>query len=139
MDQSQHPTGKYNIQFGNVTDSQFVVGDYNTVSQLRGLSPAQTAELRAIFANLKSSVAEGAPDELRDEAVATVDELERALVNEQPDPGVVRRVLRWFREHVPQLAGAVVSVVVNPIVGKLVEGAGSAIADEFRQAVEQEI
>jgi hypothetical protein len=139
VDQPEQPTGKYNIQFGNVAESQFVVGDYNTVSQRRGLSPAQTAELRAIFADLRSSVAEGAPDELRDQAVAKADELERALDSEEPDLGTMRRVLRWFKEHVPQLAGAVVSVVVNPIVGKLVEGAGSAIADEFHQAVEQEI
>jgi hypothetical protein len=138
LDESQPGGSKYNIQFGDVTESQFVVGDYNTVSQRRGLSPAQTAELRAIFADLKSSVAEGAPEELRGEALAKAGELEHALVNEQPDPGTVRRVLRWFKEHAPQLAGAVVSVVVNPLIGKLVEGAGSAIADELRQAVEAE-
>jgi hypothetical protein len=138
LDESQPGGSKYNIQFGHVTESQFVVGDYNTVSQRRGLSPAQTAELRAIFADLKSSVAEGAPEELRGEALAKAGELEHALVNEQPDPGTVRRVLRWFKEHAPQLAGAVVSVVVNPLIGKVVEGAGSAIADELRQAVEAE-
>lgn len=138
MDQSQPGGSKYNIQFGDVTDSQFVVGDYNTVSQRRGLTPAQTAELRAIFADLKSTVAEGAAKELRGKALAEAGELERALVNEQPDPGAVRRVLRWFKEHAPQLAGAVVSVVVNPLIGKLVEGAGSGIADQLRQAVEAE-
>ena len=36
------------------------------------------------------------------------------------------------------LAGAVVSVVINPLVGKIVEGAGSAIAERFSQVIAEE-
>jgi hypothetical protein len=50
----------------------------------------------------------------------------------------VRKVLRWFRDNAPQLTGAVVSVVVNPLVGKAVEGAGEAIADQFKEVVDEE-
>ena len=81
---------------------------------------------------------EEAPPERRDEAVAQAEELERAAVSERPDVGRVRNVLRWFRDNAPQLAGAVVSVVVNPLVGKVVEGAGEAIADQFKQVVKEE-
>jgi hypothetical protein len=48
-------------------------------------------------------------------------------------------VLRWFRDNAPQLAGAVVSVVINPLVGKVVEGAGEAIANQFREVVKEEV
>jgi hypothetical protein len=114
------------------------MGDYNTVSQRVGLTPQETAELRTAFSDMRTTVARGAPPERRDEALAKADELERAVVAEQPDPGRIRTVLRWFRDNAPQLAGAVVSVVINPLVGKVVEGAGEAIANQFREVVKEE-
>jgi hypothetical protein len=42
-------------------------------------------------------------------------------------------VKRWFVKNLPGLAGAVTSIVVHPIVGKLVEAAGDALAAEFRR------
>jgi hypothetical protein len=132
-------SGKFNIQFGDVSDSQLVVGDYNTVSQRIGLTPEEAVQLRAVFADFKSAVAEQSPEELRADAQAHADELERAVVTERPDPGAVRRVLRWFKEHAPELAGVVAGVVINPLVGKLVEGAGAAIADRFRSVVREEL
>jgi hypothetical protein len=35
-------------------------------------------------------------------------------------------------------ARAALSVVVNPLVGRVVEGAGDAIADQFRDLAEEE-
>ena len=89
--------------------------------------------------NFRARVAADAPANVRSEAVAQAAELERAVVAQEPDVGGVRRVLRWFRDYAPQVAGAVVSVVINPLVGKLVEGAGTAIADRFKEVVEEEI
>lgn len=129
---------KYNVSFGDVTESQVVMGDYNTVSQKVGLSPQETAELRSVFGDLRSAVAEGAPPGKRDAALDRAAELERALVSEHPDPERTRSVLGWFRDNAPQLVGAVVSVVVNPLVGKVVEGAGKAIAGQFRELAEDE-
>ena len=139
MAQGEPPPGKFNVQFGNVTHSQIVMGDYNTISQRVGLTPNETEELRSVFSDLRTTVAEQAQPERREEALAKAEELERAVVAEQPDPGRIRKVLRWFRDNAPQLAGTVVSVVVNPLVGKVVEGAGEAIADQFRELVEQEL
>ena len=42
-------------------------------------------------------------------------------------------VKRWFVKNLPGLAEAVTGVVVHPIVGKLVEAAGDALAAEFRR------
>src|SRR5258705_4372356 len=133
MPPANSSSSKYNIQIGTVSESQVTIGDYNTVTQRVGLSPEDAAQLRSLFADFKSNVSDQAPPATREEALVQADELERAIVADQPDPGKVRKVLSWFREHVPELAGTAVSVVVNPLVGKLVEGAGQAIADHFRQ------
>jgi len=138
MPEGEQPGGKFNVSFGDVSQSQIVMGDYNTVSQRVGLTPEETAELRATFSDMRTTVARDAPPERRDEALAQADELERAVVAEQPEPDRIRKVLRWFRDNAPQLAGAVVSVVINPLVGKVVEGAGEAIADQFREVVNEE-
>jgi hypothetical protein len=129
--------GKYNISFGgNVTSSQIVTGDYNHVAQTVGLTPEDVAALRGVFADLRTTVATDAPPERREEAAAQVAELEQALVAKEPDPGRVRRAVRWFRDNAPQVVGAVTSVVINPLVGKAVAGAGEAVAKRVRDAVE---
>jgi hypothetical protein len=139
MPPDDQSAGKFDIHIGDVSHSQVVVGDYNTVTQKVGLSPEDAAKLRGVFEEFRSSVKEEAPPERRDEAVAQAEELERAVVSERPDVGRVRSVLRWFRENAPQLAGAVTSVVINPLVGKVVEGAGQAISDQFRELIDKEI
>jgi hypothetical protein len=138
MSPDDESTGKFNIHIGDVSDSPVVIGDYNTVTQRVGLSPEEAAKLSGVFEQFRSSVEEKAPPDRRGEAVAQAEELERAVVSERPDVGRVRKVLRWFRDNAPQLAGAVVSVVVNPLVGKVVEGAGEGIAGQFKELVDEE-
>jgi len=129
---------KFNIQItGDVNHSQVVIGDYNEVSQRIGLSPEETTELRAVFDELRSAVAEVPPDQ-RAKALAEANEVEAAIVTDQPQPQRVRQALVWFRDNAPQLAGAVLSVLVNPLVGKVVEGAGEAIAGQFRDLASEE-
>ena len=85
------PPGKFNVSFGAVTQSQVVMGDYSTVTQSVGLTPQEVAHLQSLFTSLRSAVAEQAPPEQRDQALAQAQELERAVVAEQPDPGVFAR------------------------------------------------
>jgi hypothetical protein len=127
----EQSTGKYNIQFGDVTQSQVSIGDYNRISQRVGLTPQEVGELRTLFGDLRTTVAAQAQPEQRDEALTQAAELEGAIVADDPDPGRARKALAWFRDNAPQLVGAVVSVVVNPLVGKVVEGAGKAVAEQF--------
>jgi hypothetical protein len=42
-------------------------------------------------------------------------------------------VKNWFRKNVPALAGMVTSVVVHPIVGKLVEAGGDMLVKDFNK------
>jgi hypothetical protein len=125
--------GKFNIKIGDLHQSQAVVGDNNTVTQNIGLTPEEAAELRGVFDDLQTKVVEKAPPDKRDAALAEAKELERAIVTEDPKPDRVRQALAWFRDNAPELAGAVAGIVVNPLVGKVVEKAGKAIADQFRQ------
>ena len=129
--------GKFNINIGSVTDSQVVVGDYATVSQQIGLTPDEVSELRGVFDGLKREVESQVPPEQREEALAQAAEVEASVVAGEPDPSRFKRALAWFRANAPGLAGTVASVVVSPIVGKVVEGAGDAIAGRFRQAIEE--
>ncbi len=99
------------------------------------VTEAEIAEVRKAFADLRATVAAQAPEERREAALERVDELEAAVITEEPDPTTAAYVKGWFSKHVPQLAGAVVSVVVHPVVGKLVEAAGEVVADQFRKLV----
>ncbi len=128
--------GKFNINIsGPIQDSTISIGDYSTIIQHHGFSPAEAAELARVFGALRADLATSvAPDE-REEALTQAAELERAVVADVPDPGRVKRVLAWFRARAPAAAGAVLSVVVHPLVGKIVEGAGTAIGEQFGEAV----
>jgi hypothetical protein len=125
--------GKFNIKMGDVHGGQVVVGDYAHVTQNVGLSPKEADELKAVFGDLRTKVAEKAPPDKREAALAETKELEGAIVTADPKPDRVRQALAWFRDNAPELAGAVAGIVINPLVGKVVEKAGKAVADQFRQ------
>jgi hypothetical protein len=98
------------------------------------LSPDQLGQLAALLAALRSEVATNAPPEQRDEALSKVGELEDAIVAEdKPDLVTMDYVRGWFARRLPQLAGAVVSLIVHPLVGQLVTAAGETLAAEFHR------
>jgi len=97
------------------------------------VTEADLAALRQMLAELRAQVAAQAPPEKRDAALERVDELEEAITAEEPDLTTMEYVKKWFARHLPQLAGAVTSLVLNPIVGRVVEAAGEAAASEFRR------
>jgi hypothetical protein len=125
---------------GTITGNtgQAAIGTDIQQSQTRiDLAGAPTAEelqqLAAAFEELKTRVAQEAPPEVREEAVRKAQELEKATTAPEPDVPAMARARRWFLEHVPTLFGAVTTVVVNPIVGKIVHAAGEAIAKEYER------
>lgn len=116
---------------------QVAVGKGITQTQTIGAAQPQVtetelAELRQALADLKAKVAAEAPSEKKDAALERVEELEEAITAQEPDLPTMEYVKRWFVKNLPGLAGAVTSVVVHPIVGKLMEAAGDALATEFR-------
>ena len=104
----------------------------------RTVTDAELAELRQAFAELRAQVSAEAPPERKGAAVERIDELEEAIIADEPDLTTVDYVKRWFARNVPRLAGTVTGVIVNPIVGMLVGAAGDAVVREFQGIVGQE-
>lgn len=139
MNDPDNPTGGDRIR-AHITgpvSGQVAVGKNIAQTQTLGVAPdvteAERTELRAALADLRAQVAGAAPVEKRDAALERVSELEAAVAAEQPDLTTMEYVRNWFVRNLPALAGAVTSLVVHPVVGKLVEAAGDALAGEFRR------
>ena len=90
-------------------------------------------ELGSLFEALYRLVDEQAPPDQKQRALQEIDALKEAIEDEEPDLGKMESVLRWFKRNLPQLAGAVSSVILHPIVGQVVEAAGEVLATEFRR------
>jgi hypothetical protein len=99
----------------------------------QGVTQADLAELRRVLAELEARVEAEAPSEQKQAAIEHVKELGQAITVGEPDLTTMEYVKRWFGKHVPGLAGAVTGVVIHPIVVKLVDAAGEALAAEFRR------
>ena len=97
------------------------------------VTQAELMELRQAFVDLKTYIEANVPSDKKVAALEHAAELEDAITAGEPDLGAIGYVRRWFARHLPELVGAVTSVVVHPIVGKLVEAAGEGLASEFRR------
>ncbi len=105
---------------------------------LPGVTQAELTAWWQALAGLKAQIETEAPVEKKDAALEHIAELEEAVTAEKPDLTTMEYVKRWFVKNLPGLAGAVTSIVVHPIVGKLVEAAGDALAAEFRRRFVEE-
>lgn len=133
----QIAVGNNLIQVGDVS-GQAVVAVGTGITQTagavqQGVTEADLAELRRMLVELEARVEAEAPAEQKQAAVEHVKELAQAITAGEPDLTTMEYVKRWFGKHVPGLAGAVTSLVIHPIVGKIVEAAGEALAAEFRR------
>jgi aminoglycoside phosphotransferase (APT) family kinase protein len=139
MMSGKDPQGKgINIRITGDVSGQIAAGEHISQSQsvggrLAGLTEEDRKALSDLLAQLRQQVAAEAPTDKAEPALEKVSELEQAITAEKPDVDTMRRVKDWFAKNVPQLAGAVTGLVINPIVGKLVEAAGEAIAGEFKR------
>jgi hypothetical protein len=99
----------------------------------RSVSALDMETLKQALSQLRNLVEMEVPKDKQDAALERMDELEQAVTEEQPDLSTMEYVRNWFVKNIPSLAGAVTSVVVHPVVGKLVEAAGDALSAEFRR------
>jgi hypothetical protein len=90
-------------------------------------------ELQGLFSSLRKEVVEQAAPDKKDSALERVEELEQAVISEKPDISTMEYVQNWFTKNLPSIAGGVTSIVINPIVGKLVEAGGDALINEFKR------
>jgi hypothetical protein len=113
---------------GSNVHQQQALGD----AAVAAVTQAELQQLRDAFAQLRAQVEAQVPEGERAAAVERVDELQQAVIADKPDVTTIRYVAQWFGRNLPKLAGAVTTVVVHPIVGKLVEAAGEMLAGDFR-------
>lgn len=129
-------SAEYRVTVSGGVPGQLAVGEsiaQTSVSVVGApLTDEEYAELKNVLNGLRAQVADEAPADARDSAIARVDELEEAITGERPDLTTMEYVKSWFAKHLPKLAGAVAAVLVNPLVGKLVASAGDALTDELR-------
>jgi hypothetical protein len=84
---------------------------------------------------LRAEIEQKAPPEAKEKALDKVDELKDAVTAEKPsedDVTTMQYVRNWFVKHLPSIAGSVTGLIVHPLVGKLVEVGGEALASSFR-------
>jgi hypothetical protein len=129
-----HPGGGVHIG-GSVSGQVAVgrdIGQTWVTDPAAAPTPPDLAGLRVLLDDLATRVATEAPPEHRDAALQRVDELGKALDPAKPKVYTLATVRDWFAEHLPKLAGAVTSLIVNPLVGQLVQAAGDVAVAQFK-------
>lgn len=125
-----------NITIAGNSSGQIAIGDHVTQIQSNvhySITPQEVNEIRQILKELRAKVEAMAKPEKKDSALERVEELEQAITEKKPDLSKMEKVKKWFSKNVPTLVGAVTSVIVHPIVGKLVEAGGDLLVKEFQE------
>lgn len=134
---SQPTGGHYQVSVGGSVGGHVVVGRDNRVVGSTGgvVTAEQLADFKAAVDALKERVVvdASAPPLARAEAVAQIDALHTAATAATPDVPTMEKVRNWFGQHLPTFVGAVTGLLVHPVVGALVKGAGDAVVEEFKR------
>jgi hypothetical protein len=135
---TKKPSGgnKINVNVGGDVSGQLAAG--HNIQQIStrttsNVTKAEIEELSQLLADLRAKVEAEAQPEKKEAALERVNELEQAIAEKKPDLTTMEYVKNWFAKHLPGLAGTVTSVVLHPIVGKLVEAGGDALVGEFQR------
>jgi hypothetical protein len=124
-----------NVVIGeNITNVQQVVSQPSQTP----VTEADLAAIRELFKELQSQVAAQAPPDKKNSALERVEELQEAITAGEPDLETMLYVKKWFGKNVPRLANAIIGVLCNPTVGKVVEARGGPTATELKQRFGQE-
>jgi hypothetical protein len=136
MSDKNAPGDVISARIGGSVQGQVAVG--KNIRQTNTVNAADTtvtqADLKALrdqFAELRSKIEREAPPDKQAAALERVSELETATLADKPKLSTMEYVKDWFVEHLPGFAAAVTSLIVNPIVGKLVGAAGDTLVNDF--------
>jgi hypothetical protein len=128
-------------QIGDHAQQVAVGKDIIQQQQISGtieVTEADLEQVRRLFAELKRQIEQSAPPEKKSAALERVGELENEFAGQKPSLTTLEYVRNWFGKNLPSLLGAVTSVLVNPIVGKVVEAAGEIAAGELKRRFGQQ-
>jgi hypothetical protein len=118
--------------------SQVAVGKDIHQQQLSGGSSIEVTEadlkqVSDLFAALKQQIEEQAPPDKKAAALERVDELQQEIASKKPDLTTFDYVKSWFGKNLPGLLGGVTSLIINPIVGKVVQAASGLAVDALKR------
>lgn len=136
MKEKSKSTQGIQVTIGGDVSGQIAVGQNinQSKTEVHSLVTSQELEeLRQLLAQLRSKVEAETPADKKDAALEHINELEQAVTDKKPDLSTMEYVRNWFVKNLPGVAGAVVSIVVHPIVGKLVEAAGDTLTADFQK------
>lgn len=97
------------------------------------VTEADLAELRTAVEAVKAQVVAEVPPDQQAAALERVDELQDAVLADEPDLTTLQYVRKWFGKNLPKLAGSITGLIIHPVVGKIVEAAGDLAARQFRE------
>jgi len=136
MPKKRKPSSGTQITIRGNVSGQVAVGEnisQSGVDVRNSVSAAELAELGQLLKELRVKVESEVPASERSAALEQLNSLEQAVTEKKPDLSVMESVRDWFGKNLPALAGAVTSLVVHPIVGKLVEAGGDLLSKEFQR------
>jgi hypothetical protein len=135
MSKQDKPTVNIRSTIGGSASGQIATGqDITQIHTVAApVSEAELAELRQAFDSLKAQVAQQAPPDKQAQAVQHLDELHAAVTAPKPELSTMEYVRNWFVKNIPTMAGAVTSIVLDPIVGRLVQAGGDVLAADFKR------
>ena len=123
------------IEVGGDLSGQVAIGDNNRLIRTSAAGPlvtdAERRQLEMAFSDLRATVEQAAPAERRQAAQERITELQEAVMADEPDLTTMEYVRGWFARNLPSMAGAVASIIVHPIVGRLVAAAGDSLVADF--------
>jgi len=102
------------------------------VHQQINVSAADLEEVARLFDELKRQIEQQAPPDKKAAALERVDELQQEVTSKKPDPATFSYVWSWFGKNLPTLLGSVTALLVNPLVGKVVEAASTMASDAIK-------
>jgi hypothetical protein len=130
-DQAGGSGDNFNVTIGPVGQGgQVAVG-----KNITQVTSQEREELARVVDQLRRQVEAEAPPERKAVALEQVAAIQQEVQSDKPDLGRLQAAKQWFVANLPKLAGAVGSVVVHPIVGKLVEATGEAMAKRWKEHV----
>jgi hypothetical protein len=131
----EKPVVNVSATIGGAATGQTAIGvDITQVhTEVAPVSEAELAELRQAIDSLKTQVPEQAPPDKQAQAVQHLEELHEAVTAPKPELSTIEYVRNWFIKNIPTMAGAVTSIVLGPIVGRLVQAGGDVLAADFKR------
>lgn len=102
----------------------------------QGLTAQELAQIQQLFQPVRETIAHAdLPENKRILGQEYADQLEKEITkkDEPPDESIIKVAGNWLLDNIPEIAGALTDLFVNPVVGKVVQGAGRVASDWVKQ------